>query len=109
MSNSFNLEAGNRIRKRREYLGYTREQLAELADISPYFLSCIECGSKGMSVTTLMKMCDALKLTADYILFGIKEKTGNSELMEIFKNIDPQYIPYAEELLKVFVKSTNEK
>ena len=44
---------GSRIRKQREYLGYTREQLAEQLDVSTKFCSDIELGVKGMSIPTL--------------------------------------------------------
>ena len=44
---------GRRIRKQREYLGYTRERFAELLEVTPKFCSDIELGVKGMSVPTL--------------------------------------------------------
>ena len=47
---------GSRIRKQREYLGYTREQFAELLEVTPKFCSDIELGVKGMSVPTLCKI-----------------------------------------------------
>lgn len=46
-------DAGNRIRYLRERQHYTREQLAEMADISPKFLYEIESGQKGFSADTL--------------------------------------------------------
>ena len=61
---------GSRIRKQREYLGYTREQFAELLEVTPKFCSDIELGVKGMSVPTLCKISSTLRLTTDYILFG---------------------------------------
>ncbi len=39
-------DAGNRIRYLREKQHYTREQLAEMADISPKFLYEIESGQR---------------------------------------------------------------
>ena len=39
-------DAGNRIRYLRERQHYTREQLAEMADISPKFLYEIESGQE---------------------------------------------------------------
>ena len=40
---------GQRIRNQREFLGYTREQFAELIEKTPKFCSDIELGIKGMS------------------------------------------------------------
>ena len=58
---------GSRIRKQREYLGYTREQLAEQLDVSTKFCSDIELGVKGMSIPTLCKIARILRLSTDYI------------------------------------------
>lgn len=38
---------GGRIRRQREFLGYTREQFAELLDVTPKFCSDIELGVQG--------------------------------------------------------------
>jgi len=62
---------GRRIRSQREFLGYTREQFAELIEKTPKFCSDIELGVKGMSLRTLTVMGSKLKLSADYILYGI--------------------------------------
>ena len=59
---------GQRIRSQREFLGYTREQFAELIDKTPKFCSDIELGVKGMSLQTLNEIVNKLKLSPDYIL-----------------------------------------
>ena len=105
MTNELNFAIGMRVRKQREYLGYTREELAEKIDISVKFLSDIECGMRGMSMPTLIKMCSALKVTTDYIILGREESSDNSRIVDMFKNVDKKHIPYAEELLKVYIKS----
>lgn len=61
---------GLRIRKLREDQRLSREKLAELSLISTQFLSDIETGKKGMTVTTLKKICTSLNASADYIVFG---------------------------------------
>lgn len=61
---------GERIKQKRKQKKYTRETLAELLDITPRFLYDIECGSRGISVETLVKISSALDITVDYILFG---------------------------------------
>lgn len=59
---------GSRIREAREKLGYTREQLAEMAHISPRFYYDIEAGRKGVSIETLKYICESLEVTADHLL-----------------------------------------
>ena len=65
-------EIGLRIRRQREFLGYTREQFAEMIDITPKFCSDIELGVKGMSVPTLCRVAEVLQLSADYILAEVE-------------------------------------
>ncbi|MDE6034807.1 MAG: helix-turn-helix transcriptional regulator [Ruminococcus sp.] len=74
-------EMGNRIRKQREFLGYTREQLAEKLEVSTKFCSDIELGVKGVSIQTLSRLSEILCLHTDYILFG--SETDNSSELEM--------------------------
>lgn len=93
---------GSRIRKQREYMGLTREQLAELLDVTPKFCSDIELGVKGMSVQTLCRLSRTLRISADYILFGDKEDSESKEIERMLQQCSPAEHQYAEELLKVF-------
>lgn len=72
-----NLEVGKRIRELRELHNYTRESLAEKAEISPKFLYEIEAGKKGFSADTLCRLSQALSVSCDYIMFG-EEKEQQS-------------------------------
>ena len=65
-----NKEVGQRIRTVREQQKLSREKLAERADISTQFLADIEGGKKGMTITTLKKLCLALGISADFLVFG---------------------------------------
>ncbi len=51
-----NAEIGMRIRKVRRERGYTREQLAEYAEMSSNFLGAVETGQKSMKVQNLAKI-----------------------------------------------------
>ena len=51
-------------------MGYTREQFAEKLDVSVSYMAEVERGRTGISVKMLIKICDLLGLSADYILFG---------------------------------------
>lgn len=108
MENNFKLLIGHRIREQREYLGYSREKLAEMLELSPRFLNDVEKGVKGMSVANLVKACDILKVSMDYILLGREETTDNSRIVEAFKYVDEKYVERAEELLKLFIRSISD-
>lgn len=88
------LAIGNRIRMRREELKMTRNELAEILDITPKFCSDIELGARGMSLKTLMCISETLYLSTDYILFGTeteKNKTPFSQFAEKIPSDQSQY------------------
>ena len=47
---------GHRLRQQRTLLGLTREEFAELADISAGYYGQIEVGTSQMSIDTLIKL-----------------------------------------------------
>lgn len=100
---------GQRIREQREYLGYTREQFAEMLDVTPKFCSDIELGVKGMSVPTLCKISKILRLKTDYILFGKTEYANADPLLELLESCSNTERIYAEQLLKTFLLAMNSK
>lgn len=103
------IRIGQRIRKQREFLGYTREQFAELLDVTPKFCSDIELGLKGMSVSTLCKISDILKLSTDYILFGIEKRQEPPPIFHMLQACPPEKQIYAETILKNFLLALDNK
>lgn len=100
---------GTRIRSQREYLGYTREQFAELLGVTPKLCSDIEVGAKGMSVPTLCKISKFLRLKTDYILFGKTETAFSEPLTLLLQSCTDTERIYAEQLLKTFLIAMNTK
>lgn len=70
MSSFNSVEFGKNIKKRRQALGYSQLKLAEMLDISSNHLSSIETGKSDFSINVLIKLCDVLNVTPDYILLG---------------------------------------
>ena len=100
---------GGRIRRQREFLGYTREQFAELLDVTPKFCSDIELGVKGMSVQTLCRISEVLRLSTDFILFGRENAESSSPITQLLRSCSPSELAYAEQLLKTFIMAMNAK
>lgn len=61
---------GKRIAYKRKELGLTQWQVEEMADITQKYLSNIERATSGLSLDVLMRLCDALEVTPDYLLLG---------------------------------------
>jgi transcriptional regulator with XRE-family HTH domain len=99
------INMGTRIRSQRELLGMSKDDIACYLDVSIKFIYDIELGLRGMSLNTLAKLSQVLRISTDYILFGEKEKTDISPLLECFSQYPPEKIEHAEELLKLFMKA----
>ncbi len=63
-----NILMGERIRVARESAGLTQENLADVIDVSPQYVSDLERGVVGTSIPTLIKICDCLSVSSDYLL-----------------------------------------
>ena len=94
---------GQRIRKQREFLGYTREYMAERLQVSVNFCRDVEIGAKGTSVQTLVKISIFLKISIDYIIFGETLYTAYEPLFMMINACKPDKRKYAEDILKSFL------
>ena len=73
------LEIGHRIKKARTAAHITQEQLAEeILVSSKQYISDLERGMVGASIPTIIKICNALNTSADYILLGAGPENRNS-------------------------------
>ena len=61
-------ELGKRVRQQRMLAQMTQEKLAEKAGISLSFLGHIERGTRKASLDTLVKLCNALKVSPRVLL-----------------------------------------
>lgn len=77
-----NKRIGERVYLARVMRGYTRECLAESANISPKFLYEIETGKKGFSVSVLYRLCMALEVDCNAILTGKMKVEYDNKLLK---------------------------
>lgn len=89
--------------------GYTREQLAELADISDKFLYEIETGKKGFSAITLMNLSKALEVSLDYIMTGIGSRKYDSEIAAAIEKFKPNTLEQVDRILKAAYEISKEE
>lgn len=99
---------GQRITDTRKSRGYSREKLAEKADISVQFLADIEKGRKSMTVNTLRRIAAALSVTTDYIVNGT-ETSETDRVTAMLASLNTYHRTQAEKLLAVFVETINQK
>ena len=57
----------------------TQNEVSELTDLEPRYISQIERGLSKVSIDTLIKLCNAYKITPDIILYDLLDvETKNS-------------------------------
>ena len=74
-SKNINIEIGHRIKQERLNQKLTREQLAHLVGYSANFIQEVERGRSGLSSESMRAFSVALKVSADYLLFGVPSKS----------------------------------
>lgn len=66
---------GERIAKRRKVLNMTQDDVAEATGLSNNHISNIENSHSIPSIDTLIRICDAIDTTPNYLLLGIAAHT----------------------------------
>lgn len=94
---------GGRLRAVREERGYTREQLAEYADVSVDFLWQVETGRSSLSVQNLGKIAAALCVTTDYLIYGKTAYKENAKLNTMLSALPDEVQRHAEKMFTVFL------
>lgn len=71
--NSVLSEFAKRVRQRRHDLDLTQEQLAELSDFHVNFIGGIERGTRNPSLTSLVKLAQALELPLEELISNLRK------------------------------------
>ncbi len=99
------LPFGERLRKRRNVLGFTQEFVAEKVGITLRFYQMLERGEKSVSLDTLIRLSKTLTISTDYLLFG--DFSGNLEgpLVEVLNGLSQPQREDALKILQLYAKS----
>lgn len=96
MSRNINIEIGKRIIEVRKNMNMKQSEFASLCGISRQSLCNIERGKNSLTMETLITICNATRISADYIVLN---KTANNNLA-YHKRIESKFSEYSEEELK---------
>lgn len=95
---------GQRLRQQRGRLGLTREQFAELADVSTGYYCQLEAGTSQMSVDTLIRISKTSRLSMEYILLGVEDAPGDrTSLQLLLDRCSQRELRLAERVLQLFL------
>ena len=90
MKNQTLIEIGKRLAKVRKDKGYTQEQLSNQTGLSVKMISAAENGHKAMRPENIIKICESLSISTDYLLCGESIRLqGLAEHNEI-QNLSPK-------------------
>lgn len=64
---------GDEIRRRREALGWTLEQLAERSKLSPNYIGTVENGRRDPSLSTVLALAKGLRVSAGELLGPVRD------------------------------------
>ena len=92
-------EMGKRILERRKQLRITQEELAEKVDVTPQMISTAELGKKAIRPENLLKICNALGISADYVLTGEVDYNDTFKICNKLKVLDAAQLHIVESII----------
>ena len=98
---------GSNIRTARKRADLTQEEMSEMIGVTPQYLSDLERGLVGTSIPTLIKICNKLNVSSDFILFGSSRDadTTNSTLIEKIQRLPKYKVDMVETSLNILLEA----
>ena len=79
---------GKNIRDARKACGYTKEFLAEKAEISVEHITQVERGDKMLSIHSLVRMAEALHVSADALIYESAVNNAKKNIAQMLVSVD---------------------
>ena len=97
-------DMGRRIKSRRKELKITQSELAETLDLSNNHISSIETGNQKPSLDTFIELCNALKVTPDYLLLGSMHSDNIAQnIIDSLRLCSPDDLELAKDFINLLV------
>ena len=97
---------GARIKRTREMRKLTQEYISNQAEVNTQHISDVERGEVGLSIGTLSKICKALEVSADYILFGDDASSAGNPLHDLLESLSATDKLFIEDFVHLYVSHT---
>ena len=94
---------GKRVNAERKSNGLTSDKLSEMCNINATYLRQIEGGTKMPSLPVFISICNALKVSPDYLLrdeLEENEVTAIREIEELWEEVRPSRQTLVLEMIK---------
>lgn len=96
---------GMNIKREREKAGFTQDQFSELLGIGSKSLSSIERGVVGVSLTTLLKICDILHISANVLLYEQSRENDADSIASQLKMLNAEQFKIASDVMTDLFKA----
>ncbi len=93
-------EMGERIYSCRKSLKLTQEELAEKIGVSTQMISNLEAGKKAIRPENLVKVCQALNMSTDYVLTGNRSDTAVEGIVGQLVNLSSRELQIVKDLVE---------
>ena len=99
---------GKLLRKYRLESNYTQEEVSELTGLAPRYISQLERGLTLGSIDTLIKLCNAYKITPNHLLGGfldVPEQSTTYNSIAGYNKLNSYNKKIIDELIKVLLSN----
>ncbi len=100
-----NIQIGEQIKAAREKAKLTQEQFSEKIEVSPQYVSDLERGVVGVSISTLKRICLVLGISSDQILFADCPDNDIDALAEKCKRLSPKQFSILSDIIDKYIEA----
>lgn len=100
-----NVLVGANIKREREKAGYTQDQFSELLGHGSKGLSAIERGIVGVSLSTLLKICELLHISPNALLLAQTQKNDIDSIVSQLEKLDPKEFEIVSNVIVSLLKA----
>lgn len=100
-------QVGERIVKIRKDRRLSQAQFGQMIGISGQYIGMVEKGAHGLSVESIVKICDATGFSADYILFGTIAPVQYSDTITALYGLSHEQIQIVLDIVKKVAQLIN--
>lgn len=100
-----NILVGANIKREREKASFTQDQFSELLGIGSKSLSSIERGVVGVSLTTLLRICDILHISANALLYEQAQKNDVDSIVLQLERLSTEQFEIVSDVMTNVIKA----
>lgn len=103
---------GKRLQRIRKERQLTSEELSELCDVSPIFIRQIECATRLPALPNLVKLCNGLHVSADYLLADSLTDAKSKDIDALdkrLKSLSPKQLELTAAVINTLIDNLKEQ